>query len=202
MDELISNSHKSKEVQKQQEKKIEKVIEGNAKVRKKSGVNKFLDNFVQEDGGRVKDYAMEVLISACLNAFSDIVGYGIDIFLYGESRGKKRDSSGSRISYRSYYEEKRNDNRRERESSSSRFDFDDVEVDTKGEAEEIISQMDDLIDIYGQASVSELYDLAGLCAPYTADRYGWTNFAGATSVRTREGTYIIKTPKITLLQTN
>lgn len=43
-------------------------------------------------------------------------------------------------------------------------------------------------------TVADMYDLAGLTAPFTAQRYGWFNIRTAEVIRGRDG-YYLKMPK-------
>lgn len=93
MEEYKPNSHKSKEEQKNlvPEKRVEKVISGTVKPKKKSEVQKFADVFISEDVNNVKSYiVMDVLVPAIKKAISDIVTNGIDMILYGEAGKSKR----------------------------------------------------------------------------------------------------------------
>ena len=87
------NSNRFKESQrkednKQELKRIEKVVAGPVKTRKKSKFSKFTEEFISEDAKNVKSYVFgEVLIPAIKKAISDIVTDGIDIILYGEYEG-------------------------------------------------------------------------------------------------------------------
>ena len=134
MEDYKSNSHASKEKEKnREEKKVEKIISGNAKAKKKSEFSKFADVFVSEDAGNVKSYIlMDVLVPAVKKAISDIVTNGIDMLLYGETGVHKRNGASSKVSYRSYYD------RSNRSSSSSRtrsgYSYDDIILDNRGEA--------------------------------------------------------------------
>ena len=57
MPEYKSNSHRSKEENtKTTERKVQKVVSGKVKEKKKSSVRKFADTFIYEDVGSVKDY--------------------------------------------------------------------------------------------------------------------------------------------------
>ena len=67
-------------------------------------------------------------------------------------------------------------------------------LETRGEAEEVLARMDELIDMYGQVSVADLYDLVGKTCEYTDNKYGWTNIRNAEPVRVRDG-YLLKMPK-------
>ena len=149
-----------------------------------------------EDITSVKSYIInDVLIPAAKKAISDIVTNGIDMILYGEVKGRdRRRDGGSRVSYTKYYERDRDrdyDRRRERRSV---YDYDDIILDTRAEAEEVLNRMDDLIDNYGMVSVADLYDLVGITGNYTDNKYGWTNLRSAEVRRTRDG-YLIKLPK-------
>jgi len=200
MDEYMPNSHKFKEEQKvasTEKKKVEKVVTGVAKVKKKSEVSKLKDIFISEDASNVKSYiVMDVLVPAIKKAVADIVTNGIDMILYGETGHSKRGSSSSKISYRSYYDRKDDDRRYDRDRGRVKqgYDYDDVIIETRGEAEAVISRMDEIVDMYGRVSVADLYDLVGITGNYTDNNYGWTNLASAEPIRVRDG-YVIKLPK-------
>lgn len=192
------NSHKSKELAataKTEERRVQKVVSGKAKT-KKNGARKLTDIFISEDAGNVKSYIfMDVLVPAIKKAISDIVTDGIDMILYGGSGGGKKSKSSSRVSYRSYYDDRRDDRRdRDRFESRGRFDYDDIVFESRGEAELVREQMVELIERYGFVTVADMYDMADLTAPYTANKYGWTNIRNAEAVRVRDG-YILKLPK-------
>lgn len=197
MEDYKSNSDKVRR-ELQSDKKVEAVITGNAKPRKKGEIQKFADVFIAEDARNVKFYIlMEVVVPAVKKAISDIVTTGIDMILYGESGRIKKNSSASKVSYRNYYEQGSNDrvyagsvgNRR------NALDYDDILFDTRGDAESVLDAMNDIIGQYGTVSVSDFYDLARVPNDnFTMNRYGWTNIGGATVVRIRDG-YILKLPR-------
>ena len=54
--------------------------------------------------------------------------------------------------------------------------------------------MSDIVGQYGMVTVADMYDLAGLTPPYTAQRYGWFNIRTAEVIRGRDG-YYLKMPK-------
>jgi hypothetical protein len=193
------NSHKYKAEQaakqkEQSEKKVEKVVSGTAKTKKKSEMSKFKDIFISEDASNVKSYVvMDVLIPAMKKAVSDIVTNGIDMILYGETGGSRRRSPSERVSYRNYYD-RRDDRPIDRGRTRTGYSYDDIIVPSRGEAEEVLSRMDELIDQYGVVSVGDLYDLVGITGNYTDQKYGWTNIRTAEPQRVRDG-YMLKLPK-------
>lgn len=196
MTEYKANSHKVREEQKQEVVKKDIQPIAKAKTKKKSEVKKFADVFIAEDVTSVKDYIVnEVLIPAAKKAISDIITNGIDMILYGETRGKdRRRDGGSRVSYTKYYERDRDRDYDRTRTRRSVYDYDDIILDTRREAEEVLNRMDDLIDNYGMVSVADLYDLVGITGNYTDNKYGWTNLRNAEVRRTRDG-YLIKLPK-------
>jgi hypothetical protein len=61
-------------------------------------------------------------------------------------------------------------------------------------ANEVINCLVDLIQDYGQATVSDLYDLVGITGNFTDNKYGWTDLRSATATRIHEG-YMLNLPK-------
>ena len=195
------NSHKYKEEQKAAapvEKRVQKVVKDPAKT-KKNEVRKLADIFISEDVANVKNYIfMDVLVPAVKKAIYDIVTNGIDMFLYGGTgKGKSSGSPGAKVSYRSYYDQKNSGSGyrgSENVRSNNGFEYDDIEFQHRGEAEAALQQMHDAIARYGIVTVADLYDMAGLTAPYTSQKYGWMNVNGVNVMRTRDG-YVLKLPR-------
>lgn len=195
-EEYLPNSHRYKEGQKEslpEKKRVEKVIHGKVKVRPKSGLHKLTDIFISEDAANVKSYiVMDVLVPAVKKAISDIVRDGIDMILYGESKGRSS-SSSSYVSYRDY--SRRDEDRfRDRDRDRRGYNHDDIVLESRGEAEEVITRMDELIETYGVVSVADLYDLVGKTCEYTDNKYGWTNVRNAEPIRVRDG-WMLRLPK-------
>ena len=187
------NSHKFKAKQGEDgERKIQKVVSGPVKV-KKNDARRFADLFISDDAKSIKSHViMDVLVPAIKNTILDIIIDSAKMFLGGgKSSGR---TVGSKVSYRNYY-----DRKEDRYSSSdnkvrSRFDYDEIIFDNRGEAEAVRDQMIEVIDKYGFVTVADLYDMVELQQPYTSNKYGWTSLANAEVVRIREG-YVIKLPK-------
>ena len=192
MENYRSNSHKSREAARQEEKKVEKVISGSASVQKKSELRRFADIFVSEDAGDVKDYLIwDILVRRGLH---DMITSVADM-VFGKGRTTVSTTSGaSRVNYRAYYEPETR-SRPGQTVARTGYAFDDIVVDSRGEAETVLQQMDDLIANYGLVSVADLYDLVGINGSYTDNRYGWTNIASAKVVRVPTG-YMLKLPKV------
>ena len=197
MSEYQPNSHKSKAEQKNapEERKVKKVVSGKAKT-KKNEVRRLTDIFLSEDVNSVKSYIfMDVLVPAIKKAISDIIVGGSDMLLFGKSSGSSRRSGGN-VSYRSYYDDRNGSSReRDRPNSRNRFEYEDIVFETRGEAEMVREQMLDIIERYGFVTVEDVYDMADLTAPYTSNKYGWTNIRNAETMRLRDGGFVLKLPK-------
>lgn len=184
-----SNSHKSKKEVKKEEKKIEKVVTGSVKKKKKNKVTKLTSVFLPEDVTSVKDY---ILQDALIPAVKKFITDSVDMVLYGETGSKKKRSS-SFVSYRDFSD------KRERKGyndykSRTMFDYDDIFLESRRDAENVLKQMHDIINDYGILSVADMFDLVGEPANYTMNKYGWHNIDNAEIVHTREG-YKIKMPR-------
>lgn len=199
MDNYKPNSRLSKKAGTKEDKpevkreKVEKIVKGTVKSKKKNG---FLGLFLSDDISDIKSYVIfDVLVPAAKKAISDVVTNGIDMMLYGETGKSRKSTNSSRVSYRSYYD--REDRERDRDRSRVRntgYSYDDVILETRGEAEDVINRLEELIDVYGMASVADLYDLVGISGQYTDNKYGWTDVRNATHVRVRDG-YLLKMPR-------
>lgn len=196
---LRPNSHRYKEENKEPEKKLEKVVQGVAKTKKKSEARRLADVFISEDVSNVKNYIfMDVLVPAVKKAISDIVRDGIDMILYGDSgRSKNKSNGGTYVSYRSYGSSSRDDRHSSNDNRHAklRFDFDDIIFETRGDAEFVRDRMDEVIETYDMVTVADYYDLAGITPPYTSNNFGWKNIRTADIARLRDGGYVIKLPR-------
>ena len=198
MAEYLNNSYNAREKRPEgsgpPDKKLEKVVSGGTKTRKKSEVKKIANIFVPEDVENVKSYILiDVIVPGIKNAIADAVS----IMLFGEAgRLGGRNNKGSRASYQRYYDDRRDDRRDYgRPRAVSGFDYDDIVFDTRGDADLVLDQMESAINQYSLVSVADLYDLAGItCRSYTANKYGWTDLRGAKVVRVRDG-YILELPR-------
>ena len=197
-----SNAHKSRE-KKEEPKKIEKVVTGKVVTRKKSWSKKIMESFVGEDVGNVYSYVLyDVLIPAAKSMIYDSVKGGLEMRLFGEKQGSRtrRDQGRSYVSYNNYSDSRSPSERREMtHQNRARHNFEEIILDSRGEAEEVLSHLVDLIVDYGQATVSDLYDLVGIAENFTDRKYGWVDLRNASvGGRTRDG-YLLNLPKPILL---
>lgn len=198
MEEYKSNSHLSKTEQdagKDDKKKVEKVITGTVKVGKRSEAHKLKDIFVSEDAGNIKSYIVnDVLIPTIKQTIADIVKNVTDMTLFGGNGSRGRNSAASTVSYRNYYDRGNNAPRYGATRTVTGYSYDSIGIESRGEAEEVLSRMDELISCYGVVRVADLYDLVGVSGSYTDNKYGWTNISNAKPVW-RNGVWVLDLPK-------
>lgn len=182
-----SNKYKS-EQRKEREKRAEKIVQGNVRRKKKSEVSRLKDLLISEDIEDVKSYiVMDVVVPTIKNTIADVV----NMFLFGDT--SKRNKNRNTVSYSSYSSSRSGNNNRR--VVSNRYNFDDYYFDSRGEAEEVLDRMDELIDSYGAVTVGDFYDMIGITGKYTDNNYGWTNISRASVQRTRDG-YSIDLPRV------
>lgn len=170
------------------ERKVEKVIKGSATVKKK-----FAGSLFSEDIANVGTHVlMNVILPSVKDIIVDMVTDAVKMTFYGEKGvGKKSSTINSKVSYRQYYD---NDRQRAEPVVKSNFDYDDILLDSRGDAEEVLIQLEDIIDRYKVARVADLYELIGVTPPYTAYKYGWSSLKSAKVVATRRG-YSLDLPR-------
>ena len=198
MQDYKPNSHRFREEQKSlapvEKKKVEKVVKGSVKTKKKGGISKLSDVLISEDANNVKSYIlMDVLVPTIKKAIVDIVTDAVNMVFLGGTGHSKTTSSSNYISYNRLAEPRDRYNS-SAPRASSRFDYENIVFASRVDAEAIIEQMNDIISSYGFVTVADLYDMADLSHPYTSNDYGWTSIVSAAVIHVRDG-WVIKLPK-------
>lgn len=180
-------------------KKVDKVVSGSVKTKKKSSFSKFADTFIEEDKDTVVGYLLsEVLIPSFKKMVSDTIKTGIDKMLYGDAEVSRSNSPASKISYSKYYNDKssysRSSSTAQVANRRDTYEYNNIVLETRGDAEAVLMGMDDIIAKYEIVSVADLYDLVGIAGSYTDYKYGWTDIRSARIERVRDG-YVIRMPK-------
>ena len=195
-DNLPDNSHKSRTEGKQKSpeegKRAEKVVQGKVKT-KKNELRKWTDVFISEDVANVKNYIlMDVLVPAIKKAIYDIVVNSLDMSLFGGRGNGSRRPTADKVSYTDYNRSGRRDDRsRGGSMTTAGYSYDDIILETRGEAEAVLSRMDEIMEEYDIVRVADLYDLVGVTGEHTDNKYGWTNIRNAKIERVRDGYRIV-----------
>src|SRR5580765_4330677 len=170
-----------------QDKKIERVTSGEATRRRRPLRKQLRDVFV---GGTIRDAMHFVVLEVLLPAAKDMV-------VEAGSQGITHPPSGptGHIQYNRYASTPQMPSSRRALSRRARSEhnFDEIVLDSREEAEEVIDRLFDLVSRYDTATVSDLYELVGLSSTYTDNQWGWTDLRGAGVQRIRDG-YLLDLP--------
>ena len=201
-EDLPNNSNRARREKEEQKKKEIKAIT-KATTKKKSVGKKFAEAFIGDESehNNIKDYILYD-VPAAKNTISDAITGGLEMLLFGERRSSNskmaRDRGKSYVNYSGYSRRQDSQSERPRRNAREKVWNDDIILDSRGEAEQVIDNLLDIIDEYGAASVADLYSLVGIDSEYTDNKYGWTNLSSANVSRTRDG-YILNLPKAYLI---
>lgn len=198
MADLPSNSYNNRQKAKDDAEKseerpeVKKVVTGKVVQRKKGIGSALRENLGGEDARSVGSYIfIDVLIPAVKSMLADAASQGVERLLFGDSRGRARVSGTSRTgtSYNRMYSSTPSGTPKRELSSRGRssHNFDEIIVASRGEAEEILDQLGNLVDDYGFAKVSDFYALVDITGTYVDERWGWDDLRTASTSRVRAG---------------
>lgn len=198
--EFPSNSETSKKAA-SVDKNITPVTQGGATRRKKSLRKQFSETFVAGDAKTAVRYVLfDVLLPAAKDMIVEAGSQGIEKLIFGDSRrrGSTPPQAGptGHISYNRYSMGNRTTGpqRAISRQSRARHNFDEIVLDQRTEAEEVIDRLFDLVSKYDSATVADLYELVGLASTHTDHKWGWTDLYGAGVSRIRGG-YLLDLPE-------
>lgn len=184
-------------------KDISPVVSSGAVRRKRSLRKQFKETFVSGDFRTAVGYVLfDVLLPAAKDMVVEAGSQGIEKLIFGDARQRRRGStppySGpyGNIAYHKYSSESRmsGPERAMSRRSRARHNFDDIVLDERAEAEEVIDRLFDLVSRYEAATVADLYELVGLGGTHTDNKWGWTDLTGAGVTRVRGG-YLLDLPE-------
>lgn len=193
MEDYKPNSHKYKREQAEaaSEKRVERVINGPVRTKKQSGINNFAD-----DVKRVGEHICKnMLIPGAKKILYDMFSGGLSMFLFGDrGAGTSNNTIAGRVSYRNFYDPSCDTPRASDVRNAPAYSYDNIVFQTRTEAVEVLSRLDECLAKYKMVRVADLYDLVGITGNYTDNKYGWTNLASADVVPVSGG-FMIRLPK-------
>jgi len=200
--EFPPNNEKSR---KERDKKVERVTKGEVTRKKKSLRKQFSEVFIAGDmKSTARFVVMGVLLPAARDMIYDAASEGVHKLIFGD-KGRRRGGSTTpysgptgHIAYNRYSRDPRDDRppfptRSMSQRGRARHDFDEIVLDQRVEAEEVIDRLYDVVSRYESATVADLYDLVGLPSTHTDHKWGWTDLRGAGVSRIRDG-YLLDLP--------
>lgn len=226
VDEFPSNSNRDKEsrvitpsTSKAQPaiegKKVEQITTGEVLRRKKPLGARLKALFISGDSKTVWGFiAGDVLVPAVKDLIADATTQGVERMVFGEARRRgPRGFGGGYVGHNRYdgyfrpggtpsspWSSNRPEMRRDiSPQGRSSHNFDEIILESRGEAEQVVDTLRDMVSQYGSASVSDLYGLVGISSAYTDQKYGWNNLQGANVQHVRGGAYLLNLPRPMLL---
>lgn len=202
--EFPSNSNKQKEAREPAvPKDVQRVVQNGVQRRKKPLGKRFAELF---SGASAKDVAghvvLDIIVPASKDLLADALREQIEGMLFGSSRSPSRRGARSHggpngfVNYGSQSSSRYRDEPRAAISKRGRanHDFDEIVLETRVEADEVIDTMFEMIDRYDAVTLAELYKLVGERGEPVDNKWGWTDFRGAKVVMVRNG-YVLDLPR-------
>lgn len=211
------NSHAQREKREvvpapDERKPLKKVIKGEASRRVPIG-RRIANSFRGEDGRSIGEYVLfEIIIPSVKDTIVDAGKDALERAFFGDtggSRSRSRSRGGSSYEYRNnktQYSKRypgrnfegdggRNDDRRSiSRRSRSTHNFDEVTLETRGDAEEVLDALRNAIDQFHEVTVADLYDLVDISWEPIDRTWGWTDLRDAQVRRLRSDLYVVDLP--------
>lgn len=181
-------------------KEVQKVIQGNATIRKKGFFTKVKEAFIAEDFKTAMSGATDrVIVPMIKKTAADAISNIVNILLFGNAGEPNRWNTGTVFggfgTYR-YSGQNINYSGISRTPTQQQNDiptYNEIILDNRIDAERVLDELTDIIDRYGSASIADLYQAVGLPTVITHYNYGWKSMKGADAVAVRDG-YLLKLP--------
>lgn len=191
------------------EPRTERKTKGEAHLAKKKLSQQFVETFVTDDIEGVKKELYESVTTRLIGLILDAINEGLSM-IFKLDRGKRSSVGGysyngggydyAKISS-NYKYGSGNNRRNDAPSGNTRADYSNIVYATKEDANDVLSTLQDLADPdqYGQATLADLYDAAGISISkqdFTDNKWGWRlpMLKGIRIRRIREG-WVLDLPK-------
>lgn len=189
----------------EENKELPRVTTGDPTVRRRPLRKQFKDVFIAGDTRSAVRYAvMDVVLPMARDLVFEAVSEGFNKLIFGESRryrGTTRPQSGDYgyVAYNRYTtpnlpaSRMTSPQRALSRQARAQHDFDEIVLDSRAEAEQVIDELFEVVSRYESASVADLYQLVGLPSHHTDHKWGWTDLHGSGVSRVRGG-YLLDLP--------
>lgn len=190
-------------------KKVERVTSGEAVRRKPPLGRRFVTTFFSGDGKTaIQHAAISVIVpkirDLLYEAGRDFWEYRVYGTTFGASRGIGRSMGGMGQQTRINIPYGQMGNAQQRpqvmsQKSRARHDFDEIVMESRQDAHDVLEQMFDILGRFEQVTVADLYTLTGVRAEHTDHKWGWISLQGAGVIPVRGGGFMLNLPKPTAL---
>ena len=197
-EEFPPNSDKSKLGEKE-EKRVDPVVNSPVVRRKRSLGKRFRDIFFSGDAKSALAFGFyDTVVPGARELLFDFGRDTLEKLIMGTTRRQRNMPPSGPGGYVTYNMRPQTIQRHQMSRTMSRgarvrHDFDEIILETRRDAEEVLERLYDLVSQHGSASVGDLYDLVGVKASHTDEKWGWEDLHGADVTRTRGG-YLLDLP--------
>ena len=189
-----------------EEKKLEKVVTGEVTQKKKPLGQRFKGMVTGIEFRGASQYVFfDVLLPAVKNMVVDAVDVGVKRMIYGDSAPRGgRNHGHSRTTYNFPVNRGQNSVMLPKQPPfspphrSSRV-ANDIILNTREEAELVLSTLQDIIEKYEFASVSDFHTIVGLPSTYVDNNWGWSGLQYVDIRQIREG-WLLDMPSVEPIQ--
>lgn len=206
---IPGNSHKSREgraaseapKQTNEPEKVEKIIEGKVVTRKTPFFKRAKRSIVAEDAHSVGGFIVSMVVVPHLKRLLfETISQGAERTLFGTSSARpgvlsSSATPSSALKLKQQYHRSINEPERVlTQDARARHDFDQIVLESRVEAIEVIEYLVARVAQYNRASVADLYDACGVTGSWADREYGWTNLDEA-DVRQVRGGFLLDLPR-------
>lgn len=201
------NQEQPKKAEAQTEKKIEKVVSSEVITRKQPLGKKIKAIFFGGTiTGAMKYIAADVLLPAARDLMVDATNKGVSRVVYGDTPPRRSNGRptnyGPRVQYSSPVrrEPMRRDDFTMLPGQPPRYNTpvkpadNEYIVSSRGEAEQVLERLGDIVEQYEVASRGDLNELLGLPSSHVDQKWGWTYLTSASIMQIREGYLLVLPP--------
>lgn len=181
--------------------KATKIVTTEVRVEKPGLFSRIKTSMMGEDSRSVGNYLLhDVVVPAFKNLINEAISQGTERLLFGSTSSRPRGlnerhytSYGSMSTSRQPFGDganRREPSRHER----ANHDFDRIIIGDRREAEDILVRLYEMVQEYGSARVSDLYEMVGITGEFTDDKFGWTT-TGFGDVKRVSNGYLLVLPR-------
>lgn len=195
-----------------EEKNIKAVVNGKVSSSKERSLFKRIrETFAIGNIREARDYIItDVVIPGFLDLLYDGATRGLGKLIYGDKAGVKRKSKGlggtdystgiRRLSDGEAWKSHTVEDRRRDSIITAIYDYNEVELDSRADAERLLDNIVEYLDSHEIISVADIYSMAGHdSGNYTDNYWGWDTVAGSHINRKGEK-WVLVLPRAKLLK--
>lgn len=185
---------------------IKKIVTTSGTIRKASLGSRMRETFAGEGARETGTYVFfDVIIPAIKAMAFDTITQGADRILFGGRdviRSGMANAPRTRTNYNQISTKAANNypgrnfeggGREISRAARNNHRFDEILLDSRGEAEMVLDTMQDLISRFQWVSIPEFYSMVDVTAEFTDEKWGWTNISTA-QIRPSRGKYVLILP--------